>query len=195
MVASIPQRKKNARRIQSSQHISHVLPAAPHDQPGVSIVSDDIIMEENVEPLAVQVSEIEQPLLQVSEFQYQALQEQLDVIQPAQTIGSTLSMHLGRPSPMTTPLSATAVSSTLAPYSVYIDSNPEPIASTSTSEFYDWRPGTKRKRRCGVCKEAGRSGYDCPGENNRAKCIYVSISMIILSDTWLNGPVRSDSHT
>jgi hypothetical protein len=36
MVASLPQRQKNHNRLHSAGHIAHVLPAAPHDQPGVT---------------------------------------------------------------------------------------------------------------------------------------------------------------
>jgi hypothetical protein len=47
MVASLPVRKKNDSRIRSVGHIAHVLPAALHNQPGVSVTSANVEMGES----------------------------------------------------------------------------------------------------------------------------------------------------
>lgn len=55
IVASRPQRKKNESRIKSAAHISHVLPAAPRDQPGVLTSDLPIVEPEIIGPVTATV--------------------------------------------------------------------------------------------------------------------------------------------
>ena len=167
MVASLHQWKKNDSRIQSSRHISLVLPAALHDQPGISTMSETT-METNVESEILQM----EPILQLPEFQHQVAQDYQHVTQHSQT--RTHSVYSEEPSFVTMPLATTMATSGSAStsYHTFINSNLE-VGATSTAQFHGWQPGNKRKRRCGACKEAGRDGYGCPGENNRARCMYL----------------------
>jgi len=46
-----------------------------------------------------------------------------------------------------------------------------------------------RKRRCALCKEAGRDGSDCPGKSNRTLCkykckFYILLCIIMSKMTW-----------
>jgi hypothetical protein len=127
-------------------------------------MSEGATMETNVESVQME------PILQLPEFQHQVAQDHQHATQHSHT--STHSVYSGEPSFVTMPLATTMVTSASTSYHTFINSNLE-VGATSTAQFHGWQPGNKRKRRCGACKEAGRDGYGCPGENNRARCMYM----------------------
>lgn len=50
---------------------------------------------------------------------------------------------------------------------------PQTVAPTSTTQFVPWGSEARRTRRCAVCIQAGRGGYDCPENKDRSKCKYL----------------------
>jgi hypothetical protein len=86
MVASLPQREKNETRIRSIGHISHVLPAAPHNQPGVYFpLTEDTVME-----MAIDVEElptdIEQQITQPVVIEADKIQQLFHFSEPLDTV-------------------------------------------------------------------------------------------------------------
>jgi hypothetical protein len=171
MVASLPLRRKNDSRIRSAGHIAHVLPAAPHNQPGVSVTSEDIGMDMTVE---FEASQIEQPINLSSEVQYSAIQKLYHFSEPLEA--SSMFANAKNPStsafsvPITTASGREMSSHITTPPAIQSNSTLQPTASSSTSQFVAWGSEVRRRRRCAVCVNAGRDGYDCPGNKDRTKC-------------------------
>jgi hypothetical protein len=57
----------------------------------------------------------------------------------------------------------------------FTTTQPPVTIQTPDENFVFWGADTvpKRKRKCAVCMEAGRNGYNCPGEQNRKRCKYL----------------------
>ena len=171
VVASLPLRRKNDSRIRSAGHIAHVLPAAPHNQPGVSVTSEDIGMDMTVE---FEASQIEQPINLSSEVQYSAIQKLYHFSEPLEA--SSMFANAKNPStsafsvPITTASGREMSSHITTPPAIQSNSTLQPTASSSTSQFVAWGSEVRRRRRCAVCVNAGRDGYDCPGNKDRTKC-------------------------
>jgi hypothetical protein len=179
MVASLPQWEKNETRIRFIGHISHVLPAALHNQPGVYFP----LIEDTVMEMAIDVEElptdIEQQITQPVVIEADKIQQLFHFSEPLDTVsvfthssGSSIPTSSVARAPVSS--SQVQVASHMAMSSI-VQPNfpPHSAASSSTLQFVTWRSEEKRKRRCAVCKEAGKNGYDCPGERDRSKCRYL----------------------
>ena len=162
MIVSRPQRQRNENRIRSAHHVSHVLAPAQQDQPGIIVepLASDIVMAPPVD---------------------NSLAHSPTGASPQQNAVSAAQGQFGDPFddiqlPETTPVfssainqNETAVSTTFIQPAIAV--GPLAVAGPSTINFVSW--AGQRKRRCAVCKESGRSGYDCPGETNRSRCRYL----------------------
>ena len=190
MVASLPQRKKNNRTLQSAGHISHVLPAAPYNQPGVLVTSSLPDVEPDME-MAVEmgvdnvnnhdnhdaVLQTEQPVIYPQPAQKNTLhilQELFHLSEPLET-SSMFTNYTAHSVPASSNPTLPAPVSRMGgvpPMAVQSAIHAYPAtASTSTSGFVAWSSEPKRtRRRCAVCVQAGRSGYHCPGSTYREKC-------------------------
>jgi hypothetical protein len=162
MIASEPQRQQHTRRIQSTHHIAQVLDPAPYNQPGVA-----------------QPIQVPPPLIRInSEWN-----------EPGPSALPAAAILPNHPHSILEGLAQEIISGEADPLPA---SNHMPIAPAitfrtpilsissdqpQTPTQYAWsaynsEPGPAQGRWCGVCKEAGRDGYDCPGKSNRAKCKY-----------------------
>jgi len=178
MVASLPVRKKNDSRIRLVGHIAHVLPAALHNQPGVSVTSADVEMGES------EAFHPEEPIAQHSEMPSHDIQQLFHLSEPLETSPifafpsiPTVSAPSGHDMAAITATGHDAVSKSYMakPIQSTLGMNPvlQTVASTSTTQFVPWGSEARRTRRCAVCIQAGRGGYNCPGNKDRSKCKYL----------------------
>jgi hypothetical protein len=170
MVASLPVRKKNDSRIRSIGHIAHVLPAALHNQPGVSVTSADVEMDES------EAFHPEEPIAQHSEMPSHDIQQLFHLSEPLETSSIFAFPTVSGPSGHNiAAITRHAVSQSHMAIQSTLNMNPIPqtAASTSTTQFVPWGSEARRTRRCVVCIQAGRGGYNCPGNKDRLKCKYL----------------------
>ena len=157
-VASLSQRRKNYNRIHSAGHHSHVLPAAPCSCPGVLMDVPDSNIGTAMEMVLEAESSHDVEMINQSITASASLEQE----QPVQ--------HLPHPA-------ETAVSNQAQPTASasFTTTQPPVTIQTPDENFVFWGADTvpKRKRKCAVCIEAGRNGYNCPGEQYCKRCKYL----------------------
>ena len=152
MIISKPQRQVHEKRIRSSTYVSHVLPPAKRHQPGISDNSEGMMVDIGFDSATNTNSEM---ILanNTHNFSVGPLAISADTIQ-ASTSQTNTGLHVN-------PQAAFGIQSNYT-----VNEGFQPMSSTPTFVPYS----NQRKRRCRVCIEAGRMGYDCPGSGGRTKC-------------------------
>ena len=154
-------------------HIAHVLPAALHNQPGVFVTAADVEMGES------EAFHPEEPIAQHSEMPSHDIQHLSHLSEPLETSSifslPSIPTVSGPGHNMSITASGHAVSQSYMAIQSTLKMNPVPqtVASTSTTQFVPWGSEARRTRRCAVCVQAGRDGYNCPGNKDRSKCKYL----------------------
>ena len=185
MVASLPVRERNHNRLHSTGHIAHVLPAAQCNQPGILASASDAETNVASSMSAPPIENITSIVSTPSNPQTRQWQQMFHFSEPLET--DSMFIQTGNPasgsSVLQRQMSAqpmeleTPIHSIPAHASTSIDS----IASSSAAFNSDFIPWTtiqkKRKRRCAVCVQEGRDGYECPGERDRKKCKFLQVSI------------------
>ena len=185
MVASLPVRERNYNRLCSIRHIAHVLPAAPHNQPGVLILVSDVEMD-TASSMSAHTENITSVVPRSSNEQTQPWQQMFHVLEPLETgsmfvqtgnfaPGSSVFQQRQmsvQPMEFETPIHSIPAHTSISQASVSIAGSSTP----SSSDFITWTK-EKQKCRCAVCVQNGRDGSECPGERDRKKCKFLQVSI------------------
>ena len=146
MIMSKPQRQVHEKRIRSSAYVSHVLPPAKRHQPGISDNSEGMMVDIGFDSATNTNHEM---ILanNAHNFSVGSLAISADTIQ-ASTSQTNTGLHVN-------PQAAFSIQS-----NHIVNEGLQPMSSTPPT-FVPY--SNQCKRRCRVCIEAGRMGYDCPG--------------------------------
>ncbi|KAJ7017554.1 hypothetical protein C8F04DRAFT_979056 [Mycena alexandri] len=165
LAESREQRQPHRKRIRAKTHVSHVLPAATRDNPGV--VPNSQVPPPLPDDLSAMSAEFTSGFEETSNSDLPGdstrmsyMNSEPDNLAPEipaplpVSISFPSSLNLSQPVLWQPPLISTAGPSEMN-FISYIDSS-------------ETKP--KRRRKCAVCVEAGRDGYGCPGESGRKRC-------------------------
>ncbi|KAJ7430480.1 hypothetical protein B0H11DRAFT_1942951 [Mycena galericulata] len=195
LVATREQRKPNRDRVRSVTHVSHVLPAASRKNPGVLpfIPSPpapvDTDLPDFSDPpqgfISDQTEDNSGFTQELAAYDYSDIMPAASTSQQIQSVGS---MHAYAPEfpPMqwnfppywNLPPQWNPPPQWEAPVQAPLQTNAVAGPSFITYQIPQEKP--KRKRKCGVCIAAGRPGFDCPGESNRKRCKFTTVSSLFL---------------
>ncbi|KAF5342768.1 hypothetical protein D9758_017029 [Tetrapyrgos nigripes] len=184
MIQSQVQRQPNHDHIHTAAYVSETLPSAHHSRPGVLLQHEhepEVSIHSNVNPdnnfdFAYSRS-ASPPSVELSTMDIDA-----PIIAPLSTLNdrkqqfmkmfgdvNEQSIFSGGPNDQPQPSQMNPVHGYLQPLPYY---GSQPVAGTSqmaehqTLQIVEWRNDrAKRRRKCKNCEN-----YDCPGENNRARC-------------------------
>ncbi|KAJ7291952.1 hypothetical protein C8J57DRAFT_1458569 [Mycena rebaudengoi] len=171
LLSSREQRRPNRSRIRATTHVSHVLPAAARDNPGV-IPDEDLISEsmpDQLPPVDTNLSGSQGADDGSTQMQIPMEVDFLDIVS-----------HPSDPLPDTNYRGSTPMSYNTQPWHgiefqpTYWPQQAGLTSGSSQMNFvsYTGPPnlGKKRQRKCQNCVAAGQSGYNCPGESGRKRC-------------------------
>jgi hypothetical protein len=181
LVSSMPLCAPNRKRIRSANHVSQVLPAAVRDNPGVVPVETPVLPQIAPNLLGSQTTE---SMNSAEQYNDQIMSDDFDHTLQL-TPDYTEAVSWAADPQMRAPAFPLVASHQPTPFQLFHWQEPSmPAAGSSQSNFIAYsgvpEPRLKRQRRCMACVEDGRSGTECPGEQNRKRCKfrYVIYSMI-----------------
>lgn len=189
MVASLPVRQRNHNRLHSTGHIAHVLPAAPRNQPGILASGSDVEIDTASTNVPAPMENLTSVVPRPSNVQTQLWQQMFHFSEPLETgsIFNQTGNSAPGPSVLQRQMSVQSMELETPVYSIptHMPISSVPIASSSAASDSDFVPWTvireKRKRRCAICVQEGRDGYECPGERDRKKCKFLQVSICFMS--------------
>ncbi|KAJ7268545.1 hypothetical protein C8J57DRAFT_1228242 [Mycena rebaudengoi] len=174
LLSSREQRRPSRRRIQAATHVSHVLPAAARDNPGV-IPAEDLISEsmpDQLPPVNTNLSGSQGADDGSTQMQIPMEVDFLDIVSHPSDPLPDANYRGSTPMPYNTQ-PWHGIGQTLEFRPTYW---PQQALASGSSQmnFVSYtgppNPGTKQQRKCQNCVAAGESGYNCRGESGRKRC-------------------------
>ncbi|KAJ7214757.1 hypothetical protein C8J57DRAFT_1483194 [Mycena rebaudengoi] len=183
LLSSREQRRPSRRRIQAATHVSHVLPAAARDNPGV-IPAEDLISEsmpDQLPPVNTNFSGSQGADDGSTQMQIPMEVDFLDIVSHPSDPLPDANYRGSTPMPYNTQ-PWHGIGQTLEFWPTYW---PQQALASGSSQmnFVSYtgppNPGTKRQRKCQNCVAAGESGYNCRGESGRKRCKLLPCTEIV----------------
>jgi hypothetical protein len=166
MVASEQQRQAHTNRVRSEHHRAWALDPSPRDQPGVASTSQNASPTVTVTLESAQNNSGPSMFASVASHQGSVVEDgEVDMTLMTEEMSAQLAQNLLPIVPnviFRPPTMSMAQSQTSGHYTV----TQQQVWSAYDPNSAPW------KRRCAVCREAGRDGSDCPGKSNRTLCKY-----------------------